>query len=1733
MTGEQTKDYLDVRLFGDTNVLFSDAYSLNKQEHLGSDHINSKLNLQLQSEILKSFGSTNESISDLLKDVSFKVDYQKVSDSTLDKVTADVYEKMAKTKDFGDKKAEIEKSINQIPPTKIKDLLRLDEPIINNPIFAEDIRRAKVLEYAELVNLDNKVTKFEEMKLDFGSINKIGLHSLVDKKILNQKQEKELDTVINLGHLTFDNYELIRHLKKENKTSPRDLVGITASDWSEIIFKEKFPVPKGETAKSYGELISHNIEMAYPSQSILNDILEQENLKKVEYLDSLNPLLEKYEKLLVNKKTAEIDWKHTDKDSTKLQQELTEINHFANTFSAMGVPEIINDRNLSVSEKKTAINQNISALAKFYENNSDIDLIRVNFFDAKTDLDWTGIKDKEPVKKELMSIQRTFDLSPDASDTISLLEKGFDSAFLISLITPTEFAKKSDLTNRKSQLVYSKATARTEKMAHTSQVIQEIISGEFGQISVSNINPSIINDLRNIDGFSELFESQNYCSCTECQSILSPAAYFVDVMYFIEKNISNQEGFANHPNHPLHLKNRRSDLWDLKLTCENTNELIPYLTIVNEILEKYLTEKLIWQQQRKTDIKLTHKQKQFARTKVNIYEKLANPSEKISFSLPFSLPLEELKLYLSHFEISLYNIYNLLRKPDQKVWRARLNLSEEEFEIITSPDISDVKFRYGNPNQTRPMQLQEFIKIVGIDRIHLDDLLNLSYNPNPQKIMVDKKPTPDNPQNFEEILQNITASNFDFIHRFIRLWKKTPWSIHELDLVLTSLYQKDIIKRNLGKQSVISIAHLVDIQEDLDLNVEEIVSMFTSMPVSGVFPESPEKEEDKKMFDRIFDAEKLFEKDSSTTPFHHYFFNAVEQDDVKVDPISSHLTGGLGIPETELISLFDLLKTEIPFDNYGNCTLDLEKISLLYRHARLSKALGLSVNEFIQSLTLIFDSANLTIKSPEQIHKITEFTEWQKDSPFTVYELRFILTGNEFESIKHQTNIESVHLMIQEIKNSQKDKRLSLKEYLMQTYNLSEIQLDNILKWVNTDTPSFLEALSADKKPEDLDKITDNLLDLTKEIEEVQLLINNLDISEENLSRISSKPTVLGISDLKNLTLGDIQSLVTLMDMLPEGNEDETSFWSVLENYAVSKSFSLKDAGILARLWTTEQSMIGSLTKPKLFDLPAVPIKAVNYLKECLSVCDKLGISGMSLKKLGDDSSFSDLEVAKNIVLGAFTSKYDESVIQEKLEPYQDEINIKKRDILTDYIISHESKLKFKDLNDLYSFFLVDVDMGSCYRTSRIVAAISSLQLYVHRCLVNLEQSDPQMNPGIVDIHVDPSWIPTNEWEWRKNYQVWKANRKVFITPEHYLLPDLRDDKSPIFKELESDLLQEDITKESTKAAYQKYLSEFIDLAHLKNTGSYYHSESNSYYFFGCSQQDPPQYYFRKWEDMKIWTPWEKIELTINSDHVSAIIRLGKLYLFWPETKIITKPSSNDVSSETFDHDTDLMYSFLNEQGKWIPPQRLSILHTASDSRVEYSIFIFPIFNQNIHVIGHNGEHIFGGLLDTYNNTIDDNYSYNESEVILPNSEMLKRDTSLTIITDNSKSDSGPGLVRYPQINSIHESEFQNDIDDEFSSHKFVLFFSTSFRQSGLQLVGQKPGDFVFNLGTQEYLIRLVTKPISYIPQDEDKISDNNSDYVGDQSGDDNPINDFPQDEDKISDNKRKWKKGGISYVSK
>src|SRR5205814_891913 len=143
------------------------------------------------------------------------------------------------------------------------------------------------------------------------------------------------------------------------------------------------------------------------------------------------------------------------------------------------------------------------------------------------------------------------------------------------------------------------------------------------------------------------------------------------------------------------------------------------------------------------------------------------------------------------------------------------------------------------------------------------------------------------------------------------------------------------------------------------------------------------------------------------------------------------------------------------------------------------------------------------------------------------------------------------------------------------------------------------------------------------------------------------------------------------------------------------------------------------------------------------------------------------------------------------------------------YLRSQPETAQIDTPDKLFEWLLIDVEMEPCMKTSRIRQALSSVQLFIQRCLLNLEP------------RVAASSIDAKRWSWMQRYRVWEANRKVFLTPENWLEPELRDDKSPLFKQLEGDLLGADITDEAAANALGHYLEGLNEVAKLEVDGMF------------------------------------------------------------------------------------------------------------------------------------------------------------------------------------------------------------------------------------------------------------------------------------------------------------------------
>ena len=303
-------------------------------------------------------------------------------------------------------------------------------------------------------------------------------------------------------------------------------------------------------------------------------------------------------------------------------------------------------------------------------------------------------------------------------------------------------------------------------------------------------------------------------------------------------------------------------------------------------------------------------------------------------------------------------------------------------------------------------------------------------------------------------------------------------------------------------------------------------------------------------------------------------------------------------------------------------------------------------------------------------------------------------------------------------------------------------------------------------------------------------------------------------------------------------------------------------------------------------------------------------------KPVGEDNWELYLDAARS-VKEITKAKYDDEEWAKVSEKLEGELSERKRDVLTAWILG---KNKYENLRHLSQELLIDVETSSEVSVSIIKEATLAIQTYFHRCRMGLE-------PG-----VDKLDIPENWWQWMMNYRVWEANRKVFLYPENYLDPSLRKIKSPIYKELEEELLQSEITQESVEKAYQNYFQKFAEIAQLKPAGGYRCTvenktrEQDTLYLFGRTATEPYTYYYRECINPAVkkptWKAWQKIDLVINSEQINATYAFNKLFIFWVEIVQISIKDTPECQSTTETKAT-IKYSFQKFGKEWIQPQTL------------------------------------------------------------------------------------------------------------------------------------------------------------------------------------------------------------------
>ncbi len=176
--------------------------------------------------------------------------------------------------------------------------------------------------------------------------------------------------------------------------------------------------------------------------------------------------------------------------------------------------------------------------------------------------------------------------------------------------------------------------------------------------------------------------------------------------------------------------------------------------------------------------------------------------------------------------------------------------------------------------------------------------------------------------------------------------------------------------------------------------------------------------------------------------------------------------------------------------------------------------------------------------------------------------------------------------------------------------------------------------------------------------------------------------------------------------------------------------------------------------------------------------------------------------------------------------------------------------------------------------TTRILQGHDAVRTFVQRCRMGIESKMRIADDQLV------AWSP---WGWMMNYRVWQAARKIFLYPENWIDHELRDDRSVFFRDLQDELSQGKLSERSVENAVITYLQQLNGVARLETCSAYYEfsDEKRVVHVIGRTRSDPRKYFYRQWIDEAEWTPWEPIDLEINSEQICVFARNGRIYLAW------------------------------------------------------------------------------------------------------------------------------------------------------------------------------------------------------------------------------------------------------------
>ncbi len=1069
----------------------------------------------------------------------------------------------------------------------------------------------------------------------------------------------------------------------------------------------------------------------------------------------------------------------------------------------------------------------------------------------------------------------------------ALVQNGYHSSFDIFHKPKWEFVEemvRSGVLGEEAEAAYERARKNYSVLSHA------MVAMNTGYYQQSYRNLALAGDggagkgkayFEDIPNYQEIFGSMDYCECEDCKSVFGPAAYFVDLMRIAKQHVKVEDGVP--------VRTRRPDLFELKLTCRNTNQTLPYVEIVNDVLKPHAKE-YVGLAADDDDVKL------FAALDAAMYP----------IGLPFSQPMSKLSAWLAKYRTNFGEVLQVWGYPRSTVARESLAVPPALFAMLQRRLTSDeLRACFGGKTAAEDLpatlrELPAFLKAFDMERSELVEMLTQDLGEDekaslPQlfvngdfsggKYLALISETVTDPQTQKKTvfyyIDNLDVPSLERCYRFLRAKRILGVSFGELDWLVRITKPAPDSDADAGLDAE-SHADATPTMEDAAMDLPAIwgvVNLAKSLSVD-IYTVSA----------LLYDV-----KDYGANPYKEMVgYRRDEMEQFSKSEVDRILSAALGLHRDDVGRLRAYV---------GKRKKDY--VDAVCRHHLLATMLGLGVEEYLALLRIAFPKPVVVFTTEDVTRLFAIKLQRERGVLMGFFEMDAILNGDPLSSPYVDAGF-SLDGFYGKVAFMRKDASEEVKEdgELRENYVLSELSQFWSQSYEDVKEMLALVFRTIDQTMEDwLRMALDDevgMEDLRETVEEFSkyLLMVRCGLPLALITLSSSYPNAVP----------SMIDLCALAGFLHTFQDEDERLLELVPSYAKDKS----DVGVLGDV------MGPSVTLERVDALYPVGERPDNVVAFLSNLCLRLSMQGQL--------SLDEATLNQALSLGSDETSFEERtrVVDELTRASMDAnfhaaIEATVRDALLPLVILHLGA-KFVDVTNadkLYKYFLVDVRMDDKTTISPVKEGINAVQLYLQRCRMRLEKGS-----AIQDV-------PESWWDWIMDYRMWEANRKIFVYPENYLTPSIRQSKTSLFKAVEGALEQSKITDGYIEEQYVKYLDEYFELTRLKICGAYETTVNalNVLYLFARTKEEPHTYYYCQRVSALAWSEWEKIDAPIDSENITPVFVFNRLHVFW--SRVTENPKVEVSGGGTLNADNQrsyalqIKYTYLNLQGKWIAPQSL------------------------------------------------------------------------------------------------------------------------------------------------------------------------------------------------------------------